>query len=171
MTTVATTTPRVEPANIQVFRVYINAPAERIWQAISSGELSGKYGYGGTIEADLQAGGDYRHKASAQMLQMGLPAVVVTGQVIESDPPHRLVHMWNPIWNDDPDTRLTWEITTGSNGLSCVTLTHELLGAVATAAEVAGGGDPENGGGGWPWVLSSLKTYLETGDVMPGSGG
>ena len=60
-------------------------------------------------------------------------------------------------------TRLTYEITPGEKGVSKLTVTHDLSGAPHTAAMVSGAGDAANGGGGWPWVLSDLKTLLETG--------
>lgn len=91
--------------------------------------------------------------------------VKATGEVIEADAPHRLVQTWNPLFGtpvtEEPSTRMTWEITAVANGSTKVTLTHELEGAPVTAGLV--NGEDEMGGGGWPFVLSDLKTLLETG--------
>ncbi|GMA21283.1 SRPBCC domain-containing protein [Arsenicicoccus piscis] len=155
----------------QVFRIYIDAPAERIWEAITTSELNNQYGYGGNLEIDLRPGGTYRNFATPGMVQMGMPEVVVTGEVVEADPPHRLVLMWDPVWVEEPATRLTWEIEPTGNGSCRVTLTNDLTDAPKTAEMVEGAGPATNeGGGGWPWILSGLKTLLESGRSMSGSG-
>ena len=66
----------------------------------------------------------------------------------------------------EPASRLTYEIMEGQ-GVCTVTITHDVTGAPLVAAMVPGGGDPAKGGGGWPWVLSDLKSLLETGSRMP----
>ena len=95
-----------------------------------------------------------------------MPEVVVDGEVIESDPPHRLVQTWRALWNGEAFTRLTYEIKEGNDGVSCLTVTHDLDGAPETAAMVAGSVD--GAGGGWAEVLSDLKTLLETGKPLHG---
>jgi uncharacterized protein YndB with AHSA1/START domain len=154
----------------QVYRVYINASAQAIWDAITTPEWSEKYGYGGRVAYDLKAGGRYRHNASAQMQSMGMPEEIIVGEVIESDPPKKLVQTWHPIWDPEsaaePHTRLTYEIQEFPGGVCTLTITHDTTGAPRVAGMVAGGGDPTKGGGGWPWVLSDLKSLLETGKRM-----
>jgi uncharacterized protein YndB with AHSA1/START domain len=98
------------------------------------------------------------------MREAGMPAVVVEGEVIESDPPHKLVQTWRANWLDEPASRLTYEISEGENGVCSLTLTHDLADAPQTADQVAG--NLENAGGGWPQVLSDLKSLLETGKSM-----
>lgn len=112
---------------------------------------------------DLVAGGAFRHLTTDAMKKMGMGDVAVTGTVVEADPPNKLVLDWSAVWHDEPPSRLTYEIVEGPSGLTRVTLTHELPQSPQTAKDVAGNGDAENGGGGWPWDLSSLKTLLETG--------
>lgn len=155
--------------DVQVFRVYIEATAQQVWDAITSKEFSTKYGYGGEVFYDLVAGGEYRSDTTAEMKQMGMGDVAVTGKVLEADPPHRLVQTWIAAWHSE-ETTLTWELVEYGGPLTGLTLTHDCTGAQNTARDIEGTGNAEQGGGGWPWVLAGLKTYLETGRQMVGSG-
>ncbi|MEO7422408.1 MAG: SRPBCC domain-containing protein [Ornithinibacter sp.] len=155
---------------VQMFSIYIDAPAQRIWDAITSSEFTTRYGYGGETEVDLVPGGTFRSLTTPQMKEMGMGDTAAVGTIIELDPPHRLVQTWSPVWHDEPDTTLTWEITEYAGGATCLTLTHEMVGAPNTARDVRGGGDAGAGGGGWPWVLSSMKTLLECDTMMSGAG-
>lgn len=165
-----TTTIEAGTTMTQVYRVYIRATPEAIWSAITQPEWTEKYGYGGRVEYELRPGGKYRHKAPAAMLEMGAPEVMLDGEVIEADPPRKLVQTWRPLW--DPDLvregakRLTWEISDAGDGVCALTVIHELEGAPKTALQVAGNGEGAAGGGGWSWMLSDMKTYLETGKAM-----
>jgi uncharacterized protein YndB with AHSA1/START domain len=155
---------------LQLHKIYIKAPAQAIWDAITQPEWSERYAYGGRVEYDLKAGGRYRHYASAEMKSFGMPDEIIVGEVIESDPPRKLVQTWHPLFNQDTaaetPTRLTYEIEEYPGGVCMLTLTHDVTGAPLAANMVRGGGDPERGGGGWPWVLSDLKSILETGKRM-----
>jgi uncharacterized protein YndB with AHSA1/START domain len=152
---------------VQVYRVYIKATPEAIWAAITSPEWTQKYGYGGRGEYDLRPGGAYRGLASDEMRATGAPEVAVDGEVVEADPPHRLVLTWrmlmDPAMAAEGFTRLTYEITHGEGGVTTLTVTHDLSNAPQTAALLAGEMESEGAGGGWSWVLSDLKTLLETG--------
>ncbi|WP_232661675.1 SRPBCC domain-containing protein [Pseudonocardia sp. TRM90224] len=150
----------------QVHRVFIKAAPEAIWAAITKPEWSERYGYGGRVEYDLRPGGRFRTVATAEMQAGGMPEEVVTGEVVEADPPHRLVQTWQAAWETEPATRLTYEITSGQGGVSVLTVTHDVTGAPNTAAMVAG--QVEGAGGGWAEVLSGLKTLLETGASLYG---
>lgn len=155
---------------VQVFRVYIEAPIEKVWEAIVSKEFSTKYGYGGEVSYDLTPGGEYVSHTTDEMKQMGMGDIAVTGKVIEANPPHKLVQTWVAAWHQQ-ETTLTWELAEHEQGkLTGLTLTHDCTGAPNTAQDVEGTGDATEGGGGWPWVLASLKTYLETGRQMAGAG-
>ncbi|CAN5544697.1 hypothetical protein BH23ACT6_BH23ACT6_10590 [soil metagenome] len=155
---------------VQMFAIYIDAPAQTIWDAITTSEFTNRYGYGGEVEMDLTPGGAFRHFTTPEMKEMGMGDVAITGTVVEADPPHRLVQEWSAVWHDEPETTLTYEIKEYPGNACCLTLTHDCTGAPNTAKDVRGGGDAEAGGGGWPWELSSLKTLLETERVMSGEG-
>ena len=152
----------------QVYQVSIKATPEAIWDAITKPEWNQKYGYHAPSEYDLRPGGSYRALASAEMKAYGGPDVVVDGEVIESDPPRKLVQTWRPLW--DPEMvaegfkRLTWEIKAGPGGMTTLTVTHELDGAPKTAAQVSG--TIAEAGGGWRFVLDDLKSLLETGKAI-----
>jgi uncharacterized protein YndB with AHSA1/START domain len=154
----------------QVYQVWIKATPQAIWDAITKPEWTRKYGYQSPAEYDLRPGGAYRGLASEAMAAHGGPQVVVDGEVIEADPPHRLVQTWRALW--DPELvaegfkRLTWEIEEGDGGVTKLTVTHELEGAPRTAAQVSG--KIREAGGGWSWILSDLKTLLETGKSLAG---
>jgi uncharacterized protein YndB with AHSA1/START domain/DNA-binding transcriptional ArsR family regulator len=157
----------IDPATTQVYRVYIKAPAERVWEAITSAEWSHRYGYGGYVSFDLRPGGAFSAKADERGKAGGMPEDLLVGEVLEVDPPNRLVQTWHPIWMPDydaePPTKLTYELRE-REGVTCLTLTHELAGAPLAAAQV--GGTLEGAGGGWAEVLSDLKSLLETGTSM-----
>ena len=81
----------------QVHRIFIKATPEKVWQAITTPEMSRLYGYLSPVEYDLRPGGRYVSRASEEMQQLGMPEVVVTGEVLECDPPRRLVQTWDPV--------------------------------------------------------------------------
>jgi uncharacterized protein YndB with AHSA1/START domain len=159
-----------ETATTHIYRIVIKASAQAIWDAITKPEWTERYGYGGRVEYDLKAGGNYRHLASAEMRAVGMPETIIVGEVVESDPPRKLVQTWHPLFGPDTSaerpTRLTYEIAEHEGGLCTVTITHDVTGAPIVGGMVQGGGDPVKGGGGWPWVLSDLKTLLESGKPL-----
>ena len=154
----------------QVYRVYIKATPQAIWDAITDPDWTERYGYGGRAEFDLRPGGAYRGMSSEAMRSMGAPEVAVDGEVIEADPPHKLVMTWRMLMDDEMIaegfTRLTYEIEEGKGGVTKLTLTHDLEGAPRLAVLLSGGLEDTGAGGGWNWVLSDLKTLLETGTSM-----
>ncbi len=159
-----------EAKNILVFKIVIKASAQAIWDALTKPEWTDRYAYTGRATYELKPGGKYSHGASADMKAMGAPDIVIVGEVIECDPPRKLVQTWHPLFTPEmiaePPTRLTYEIVASASGVCTVTLTHDVTGAPMVAGMVPGMGDPAQGGGGWPWVLSDLKTLLETGKRM-----
>jgi uncharacterized protein YndB with AHSA1/START domain len=156
----------------QVYRVYIAASPEKIWEAITSPEWNGRYGYHVASDYDLRPGGAFRVAATPEMRDMGLPEVILDGEVIVSEPPFKLVQTWHPYFTDEqsaePATTLTYEIHPESDKLTRLTLTHDVTAAPEVAGMVAGAGDGaiDAGGGGWSWVLSDLKSLLETGSSL-----
>jgi uncharacterized protein YndB with AHSA1/START domain len=151
-----------------VYKVFIKATPEAIWEAITQPEWTQRYGYRSIAEYDLRPGGSYRGLATEEFQGMGMPPVVVDGEVLEVDPPHKLVHTWRFLWDDDVKaegpTRVTFEIQPGAGGVTSLTVTHELENAPITTAQI--NGEIENAGGGWAYVLSDLKTLLETGSTL-----
>jgi uncharacterized protein YndB with AHSA1/START domain len=154
----------------QVYQVYIRATPQAIWEAITSPEWTQKYGYHVPIEYDLRAGGAYRALASEAMVAHGAPEVILDGEVVEADPPRKLVQTWRALWDSEVVaegfTRVIWEIEETKGGVAKLTVSHELEGAPRTATLVAG--EDPNAGGGWSWILSDLKTLLETGNSLAG---
>ncbi|WP_324192916.1 metalloregulator ArsR/SmtB family transcription factor [Nocardia transvalensis] len=151
---------------VQVYRVYIKAAPQQIWDAITRPEWTVKFGYQGAVEYDLRPGGAFRALASAEMKQHGADDVVIDGEVLESDPPRRLVQTWRALFFGEDYTRLTYEIEDEGNGVSILTVTHDVTGAPQTAAQCAG--EIPGAGGGWNQTLSDLKSLLETGHSLYG---
>jgi uncharacterized protein YndB with AHSA1/START domain len=112
-------------------------------------------------------GGTFRHFATAEMKEYGAPDVIIDGEVIEADPPRKLVQTWrmlmDPTMEQEGFTRLSYEIEPTDDDVTRLTVTHDVSGAPELGNMVAGGREAEGAGGGWSWVLSSLKTLLETG--------
>jgi uncharacterized protein YndB with AHSA1/START domain len=135
----------------QVYQVFIKATPERIWEAITRPEFTIKYFHGARVENTPE-----RH------LGLG-PKGQVWGDAptLEWDPPRRLVHGWKSLYEEEmgaePESRVTWEIEPQDGGLTKVTVVHDRLEASPkTAASVSGAG--------WMFVLSGLKTVVETGE-------
>lgn len=156
----------------QVYRVYIKATPEAIWDAITKPEWTQRYGYRPIAEYDLRPGGKYQARALPEMQAMGMPEVVVDGEVIEADPPRKLVQTWRFLWDEEiaseGPTRVTFDIEEDDGGVTRLTVTHELEGAPQTAGQVASVARIHEGGGGWSWILSDLKTLLETDKSLAG---
>jgi uncharacterized protein YndB with AHSA1/START domain/DNA-binding transcriptional ArsR family regulator len=143
--------------SMAVFEIYIKTTPERLWEAITDPQLRAKYSFGVETHSDWTEGSSYK---------AGVPGVVdiAAGENLEVDPPRRLVQSFNALWSDDVKSagtsRVTWEIY--PVGDSCqLTVIHDQL---------PDGANPELYGG-WPMILSGLKTLLETGDLLttPGS--
>ena len=98
---------------------------------------------------------------------MGAAEVAVDGEIIEADEPRKLVQTWRMVMDEgmkaEGFTRLTYEIEEVKGGSTRLTVTHELENAPKLASLVSGGAEDQGAGGGWSWVLSGLKTLLETG--------
>jgi uncharacterized protein YndB with AHSA1/START domain len=142
----------------RVFEIYIKATPERLWEAITSSEMRRQYWFGVGIESDWAPGSRY-----AAVHPMS-PEAIYDGENVEVDPPRRLVQSFNALWSDGAKavgtSRVTWDIEPIAD--SCrLTVTHDQLPD----------GAPEEVYGGWPQVLSGLKTLLETGERLttPGS--
>jgi uncharacterized protein YndB with AHSA1/START domain len=156
---------------IQMYRVYINATPEAIWAALTQPEWTVQYGYAPLVDYELWAGGAFRAHANEGMKALGCPEVISDGEVIEADPPHKLVQTWRmtmtPELAAEAFTRLTCEIEPVRGGVTRLTVTHDVTGAPMWAAVLRGESESSGAGGGWSEILSGLKTLLETGQQLP----
>ena len=154
---------------VQVYEVYIKAEPQRVWDAITLPEWTQRYGYQGRVDYELRKGGAFRSHATKEMVGMGMPDVVIDGEVLESDPPRKLVHTWRFLFEasqkEEGFTRVTWEIEDTGSGFTRLTVTHDVTGAPMMAGMIASKYS-EMGTGGWAWILSDLKSLLETGAPM-----
>jgi uncharacterized protein YndB with AHSA1/START domain len=142
----------------KVFEIYIKTTPERLWQAITDPELRAKYNFGASIVSDWKPGSRFQIGARDGSVVLG------EGEILEADPPRRLVQSMVALWSDEVKaegtSRITWEIE--PVGDSCrLTVTHDQLRP---------GANPQLYGG-WMMLLSGLKTLLETGELLttPGS--
>jgi uncharacterized protein YndB with AHSA1/START domain len=144
-------------AAMTVFEIYIKTTPERLWEAITDPKLRAKYSFGVETASEWTPGSSYRSS---------VPGVIeiAAGENLEVDPPRRLVQSFTAQWSDEVKaegaSRVTWEIEQVED--SCrLTVTHDGLRE---------GANPELYGG-WPMILSGLKTLLETGELLttPGS--
>jgi uncharacterized protein YndB with AHSA1/START domain/DNA-binding transcriptional ArsR family regulator len=147
---------RLEDPMEKVYEIYIRTTPERLWQAITDPEIRSKYNFGARMRTDWAPGSQYL--LSAGDVALG------EGEILEVDPPHRLVHTMVALWSDDVKSegtsRVTWDIE--PIGDSCrLIVTHDQLRDGANDELY----------GGWPMILSGLKTWLETGELLttPGS--
>ena len=142
----------------KVFEIYIKTTPERLWQAITESDMRQKYNFGVGVQSDWAPGSTYKS------VHDGAGIVIAEGENLEVDPPRRLVQSFNALWADEVKSegtsRVTWEIEQVED--SCrLTVTHSELREGANNQIY----------GGWPMILSGLKTYLETGEKLttPGS--
>ena len=142
----------------KVFEIYIRTTPERLWEAITDPQIRAKYNFGAGVVSDWQPG------SHIEMGAANAPGLLGEGVVLEVDPPKRLVHTMTALWGEDVkaegESRVTWEIEPVAD--SCrLTVVHDQLREGAN----------EQLFGGWPMILSGLKTWLETGELLttPGS--
>ena len=149
---------RVETTMEKIFEIYIRTTPERLWEAITDPEIRAKYNFGARQRSDWTPG------SRVEMWSPKAESLLGEGENLEVDPPRRLVQTMVALWSDaarrEGTTRVTWEIA--PVGDSCrLTVTHDQLREGASDELY----------GGWPMILSGLKTWLETGELLttPGS--
>jgi uncharacterized protein YndB with AHSA1/START domain len=138
---------------LTVFEIYIKTSPERLWEAITDGEMRKRYSFGVGIESDWTAGSEYLAR---------VPGVIdiSSGENVEVDPPRRLVQTFKALWSEEVEregtSRVTWEIEPVGDDSCQLRVIHDQL--------------PEGANnqlwGGWPMILSGLKTLLETGEDL-----
>jgi len=150
---------RLERPMEKVFEIYIRTTPERLWEAITDPEIRSKYNFGARQTSDWTPGSRY------EMGAPNAPAPLGEGVNLEVDPPRRLVQSMVALWGEDVKaegtSRVTWEIEPIAADSCRLTVTHDQLREGAN----------EQLYGGWPMILSGLKTWLETGTLLttPGS--
>ncbi len=140
-----------------VFEIYIKTTPERLWEAITDPDMRAKYSFGVRTESDWTEGSEYRS---------GVPGVIeiASGENLEVDPPRRLVQSFTALWSEGVESegtsRVSWEIEPVGDSC-CLRVTHDQLSEDANNELY----------GGWPMIISGLKTLLETGGQLdtPGS--
>jgi len=147
----------VDGRAMAAFEIYIKTSPERLWEAIVDEELRKKYNFGVGTKSDWTPGSEYRS---------GVPGLdIAAGENLEVDPPRRLVQTFTALWSEDVRSagasRVTWEIEPVGDDSCRLLVTHDQLPAGANSELY----------GGWPMILSGLKTLLETGEELttPGS--
>src|SRR6202023_887380 len=143
---------RLEETMEKVFEIYIRTTPERLWHAIATSEMRSKYSFGAVVSSDFTPGSRFEMRTP----EGGL---LGEGENLEVDPPRRLVQTMVPLWSAEiqqkGQSRITWEIE--PQGEACrLTVTHDQIREGAN----------EEVYGGWPMMLSSLKSLLETGESM-----
>ena len=143
----------------KVYEIYIRTTPERLWESITDSEIRGKFQFGNRISSDWTADSCY------EITNPKAPGLLVEGENLEVDPPRRLVQSFVALWRDEVKSegtsRVTWEIGPIADDSCRLAVTHDRLREGAN----------EELYGGWPMILSGLKTWLETGVVLttPGS--
>ncbi len=141
----------------KVFEIFIKTTPERLWEAITDEELRRKYNFGASASSDWTSGSRYELAAGDMQL--------AEGENLEVDPPRRLVQSFTAVWSEEVraegTSRVTWEIEPVGEDSCRLTVTHDQLSEDAHG-EIYGG---------WPMIISGLKTLLETGEKLttPGS--
>jgi uncharacterized protein YndB with AHSA1/START domain/DNA-binding transcriptional ArsR family regulator len=140
----------------KVFEIYIKTTPERLWHAITDTDMRRKYNFGAVVTSTWTPGSRYEG--------LGGDHVILEGENLEVDPPRRLVQSFRALWGEDVKSegtsRVTWEIVPVAD--SCLLkVTHDQLREGANNQLY----------GGWPMILSGIKTLLETGETLttPGS--
>jgi uncharacterized protein YndB with AHSA1/START domain len=149
---------KLEKPMEKIFEIYIRTTPDRLWEAITDPDIRSKYNFGAGVRSDWTPG------ARIEMGHPAAPALLGDGEVLEVDPPRKLVHTMTALWSDEVKSegasRVTWEIEQVADSCRLV-VTHDQLREGANNQLY----------GGWPMILSGLKTWLESGELLttPGS--
>jgi uncharacterized protein YndB with AHSA1/START domain len=150
---------RLEAEMEKVFEIYIRTTPERLWEAITDPEQRAKYNFGSTYSSDFTPG------SRIEVSHPKADGLLGEGENLEVHPPRRLVQSMVALWSDEAraegTSRVTWEIEPVGEDSCLLTVTHDQLREGASDELY----------GGWPMILSGLKTWVETGQELttPGS--
>jgi len=137
------------------YDIYIGAPVAKVWKGIVDGEMTKHYVYGTRLQTNLKKGAPYAYVGDGDFK-------VVDGEILEIEPDKRLIMSWKAHWDEsvakDRPSRVTYELSPAGLSTTKLHLVHdEFAGATAT---YSGSVD------GWPLMMSSLKSLLETGKPL-----
>ncbi len=135
-----------------VYKTYIRSTPKKVWTAITKREFTRQYWFGLATVSDWKKGSEWQLATGDDQ-----PEIYVTGKVLESVPPKRLVLSWAEPENLADKSRVIFEIEPVKD-LVCLTVTHDTFKAGSTMIGKVSGG--------WPRVLSSMKSFLETGEGL-----
>jgi uncharacterized protein YndB with AHSA1/START domain len=136
-----------------VYTTYIETSAEKLWHALTDGDFTERYWFGNRVTSDWVVGSPYRFDREG--------AGTVEGKVLESEPPKRLAYSWDPCSQEakrERTSRVTFDLEPRGKVVK-LTVTHDNLDE--------GGKTLRDISGGWPMVIASLKSFLETGHALP----
>ena len=139
-----------------MYETYIRAPAERVWQALTSAEFTCQYFHATHVESTWEPGAPVRYKYTPD------GEVAVEGEVLEAQPPNKLAITWHVLYNEDAaretPSRVTFEIETLDQQTRLRIVHDRFAEGSVVLPEISEG---------WPWIVSSLKSLLETGEALP----
>jgi uncharacterized protein YndB with AHSA1/START domain len=145
-----------------VYTTYIETSAEKLWHALTDGDFTERYWFGHRVVSDWQIGSPYRFTsddANEQCAAGGRASCSISGKVLAFDPPKRLAYSWdslNPERHERP-SRVTFDLEPRGKVVK-LTVTHDGFDQGSkTFTDISGG---------WPMVLASLKSFLETGHAL-----
>jgi len=137
------------------YEIYIGAPADRVWQGLVDGDLTKEYVYGTRFECKLKKGEPYAYVGDGGFK-------VVDGEILDVEPKRRLSMTWSAHWDEstqaDRPSRVTYELAPSGPGTTKLRLVHDNFDADTATYK----GSVE----GWPLMLSSLKSLLESGKPL-----
>ncbi|WP_169812541.1 SRPBCC domain-containing protein [Nocardia acidivorans] len=163
---------RARPETRQIHRIVIAAPAERVWAAVTDPEWTVRYGFGGRSVIAPRVGGAFTVFAPSGPRALDAdPDIIIRGTVTAYDPPThfgaRIRFLGDENLLAQPETHLRYEIRDRGDGTCALTVIHDVAGAPLIAILISGDLEPEGFGGGYPFMLSDLKSLLETGRALP----
>ena len=135
-----------------VYTTYIETTAEKLWHALTDGDFTQRYWFGHRVTSDWTVGSPYHFANQGK--------TTVEGKVLESDPPRRLAYTWNNRKEEakgEGTSRVSFDLEPRGKVVK-LTVTHDNLESDKTLRDISGG---------WPMVIASLKSFLETGCELP----
>ncbi|MEV6071318.1 SRPBCC domain-containing protein [Nocardia sp. NPDC052001] len=165
---------RARPETTQIHRVVIAAPAQRIWAAITDPDWTVRYGFGGRSVIEPRIGGAFTVFAPSGPRPIDTePVIIIRGTVTDYDPPILLAARIRFLGDEnlvaEPETYLRYEIRDRGDDTCALTIIHDVSGAPLISIIISGDLETEGFGGGYPFMLSDVKSLLETGHSLPTS--